>query len=57
MWFDFIEWVKRWPLKHQLLDPEDVALLFPVKDIYEAFKIIMEAYRNYKIQCGSFASK
>lgn len=47
MWFDFIEWIKKWPLKHQLLDPEDVNLLFPVKNIHDAFKIIMKAYREY----------
>ncbi|MEM1582748.1 MAG: LOG family protein [Candidatus Bathyarchaeia archaeon] len=48
MWFDFIEWVKKWPLKFRLLDPEDVALLFPARNIYEAFEIIMEAYEEYK---------
>jgi len=33
MWLDFLEWVKRWPLKHQLLDPEDAALLRPARSI------------------------
>lgn len=47
MWFDFIEWIRKWPLKHRLLDPEDVALLFPARNIYEAFKIIMEAYKEH----------
>lgn len=46
MWLDFLEWVKKWPLRHQLLDPEDVALLFPARNIQEAFKIIMETYRK-----------
>ncbi|MEM1998058.1 MAG: LOG family protein [Candidatus Bathyarchaeia archaeon] len=47
MWLDFLEWVKRWPLKHQLLDPEDAALLRPARNIQEAFKIIMETYQKY----------
>ncbi|MEM1530500.1 MAG: LOG family protein [Candidatus Bathyarchaeia archaeon] len=46
MWLDFLEWVKRWPLRQQLLDPEDVALLFPARNIKEAFEIIMETYRR-----------
>ncbi|MBS7624809.1 LOG family protein [Candidatus Bathyarchaeota archaeon] len=47
MWLDFLEWVRRWPLKHNLLDPEDVALLHPARSIHEAFKIIMETARKY----------
>jgi len=51
MWFDFIDWIEKWPLKHGLLDPEDVALLFPVRSILEAFDVIMEAYRKSKEEC------
>ncbi|MEM1607454.1 MAG: LOG family protein [Candidatus Bathyarchaeia archaeon] len=47
MWLDFLEWVKRWPLKHQLLDPEDVALLYPARSVQEAFNIIMETYQKH----------
>jgi len=44
MWFDFLEWIKKWPLKHKLLDPEDVELLFLAKDIHEAFSVIKKAH-------------
>lgn len=53
MWLNFLEWVRRWPLKHQLLDPEDFALLYPAKDIYEAFEVIMRAYRDYIMRRSS----
>jgi len=48
MWFDLVSWIKKWPLKHKLLDPEDVELLFLAKDHQEAFAVISEAYRSYK---------
>jgi uncharacterized protein (TIGR00730 family) len=47
MWLDFLEWIKKWPLKYNLVDPEDVALLFSAKSIYEAFEIIMNSYERY----------
>lgn len=47
MWLGFIEWVKGWLLKHRLLDPEDVALLYPARSIREAFKIIVETCQKY----------
>ncbi|MCS7138598.1 MAG: LOG family protein [Crenarchaeota archaeon] len=48
MWFDFVKWVKKWPLKHKLIDPEDVELLFLAKDIHEAFSIIKKSYELYE---------
>ncbi|MCX8171361.1 MAG: LOG family protein [Candidatus Bathyarchaeota archaeon] len=47
MWLDFLEWIKKWPLKHGLMDPEDVALLHLAKNIQEALRIIMETYQKY----------
>jgi predicted Rossmann-fold nucleotide-binding protein len=47
MWFHLVKWIKRWPLKHNLLDPEDMELLFLAKDINEAFKVIHKAHKVY----------
>lgn len=48
MWFDFVKWIRKWPLKHGLLDPEDVDLLFLAEDIHEAFSVIKKAYELYE---------
>jgi len=47
MCFDFVEWIKKWPLKHKLLDPEDVEQLFLAKDIRKAFSVIKKAHELY----------
>ena len=54
MWIDLINWVKKWPLKNELLNKEDVELLFLAKDSKEAFNIIQEAYSAYKIKDAKF---
>ncbi|MBO3840640.1 MAG: LOG family protein [Thermoproteota archaeon] len=48
MWFDFVKWIRKWPLKHKLIDPKDVELFFLAKDIHEAFSVIKNAYELYK---------
>lgn len=48
MWFDLVEWIKRWPLKHKLLDKKDVQLLFLAKNCYKAFEIIKQAHKDYQ---------
>ncbi|MEM2969961.1 MAG: LOG family protein, partial [Candidatus Bathyarchaeia archaeon] len=47
MWFDFVKWIKKWPLKHGMLDTKDVELLFFAKDIHEAFSMIKRAHELY----------
>ncbi|MCX8183528.1 MAG: LOG family protein [Crenarchaeota archaeon] len=48
MWFDFVKWIRKWPLKQKLIDPKDVELLFLAKDIHEAFSVIQKAYELYE---------
>ncbi len=48
MWFHFVDWIKKWPLKQKLLDPEDMDLLFLAKDVHEAFNMITQAYELYQ---------
>ncbi|MEM3041268.1 MAG: LOG family protein [Nitrososphaerota archaeon] len=48
MWLDLVKWIRKWPLKHRLLDPKDVELLFLAKDIREAFQVIKKAYELYE---------
>ena len=54
MWIDLINWIKKWPLKNQLLNQEDVELLFLAKNSKEAFNIIQEAYGAYKMKDAKF---
>ena len=48
MWTALFSWIEKWPLRHKLLDLEDVDLLFLAKDHHEAFTIINKAYKSYK---------
>jgi uncharacterized protein (TIGR00730 family) len=48
MWTDLIQWIKNWPLKNNLINIEDVELLFLAKDYREAFTIIEKAYQYFK---------
>ncbi|WP_455368726.1 LOG family protein [[Eubacterium] cellulosolvens] len=54
MWIDLINWIKKWPLRNELLNKEDVELLFLAKNSKEAFNIIQEAYGAYKIKDAKF---
>ena len=47
MWKDFVHWIQQWLLKYELLDQNDVELLYLANDYHEAFQIILEAYRSY----------
>ncbi len=47
MWFDFVGWIRKWPLKHKLMNSEDVDLLFLAENIHEAFSVIKKAYELY----------
>ena len=48
MWKDLVHWIKQWPLKNELLDQNDVELLYIASDYHEAFQIILEAYKSYQ---------
>lgn len=48
MWFDFVKWIRKGPLKHGLINPEDVDMLFLAGDIHEAFSVIKNAYELYE---------
>lgn len=48
MWFDFVNWIRKWPLQNKLLDVKDIELLFVAKNCTEAFTIIEEAYNSYR---------
>ncbi|WP_455277858.1 LOG family protein [[Eubacterium] cellulosolvens] len=54
MWTDFINWIKKWPLRNKLLNQEDVELLFLAKNPKEAFAIIQEAFNAYKRKDAKF---
>jgi uncharacterized protein (TIGR00730 family) len=47
-WPPLIEWVRKGPLKHKLLNEEDLDSIYVVKDAKEAFKIIKTTYEAYK---------
>jgi uncharacterized protein (TIGR00730 family) len=49
MWPEFLDWVEKWPLKKQLISPEDMFPLFLAEDIHEAMKVIRTAHEEYKM--------
>lgn len=57
MWFDFVKWIRKWPLKYKLINPEDVNLIFLAEDIHEAFSVIKKAYELYEKEHGIRMSK
>ena len=42
MWKEFLEWVKKYPLKQKFLDKTDLNMIFYAKDITQAFALIKE---------------
>jgi uncharacterized protein (TIGR00730 family) len=47
MWIDLVRWIKEWPLKNQLLDKNDVELLYLVDNCEDALVIIRKAYEEF----------
>ncbi len=47
-WPPLMEWVRKGPLKHHLLNEEDLDSIYVVKDAEEAFKIINTSYEIYR---------
>lgn len=52
-WPPLIEWIKKGPLKHKLLNEEDLDSIYVVKDAKEAYKIINTVYETYKKARGN----
>jgi uncharacterized protein (TIGR00730 family) len=48
MWSDFINWIKKWPLKNQFLDKQDLDLLFLADNSETAFNMIKKSYKKFK---------
>ncbi len=48
MWPEFVDWIKKWPLKQRLLDPQDVDLLYCAENDDQALEIIQQAYDEFK---------
>lgn len=48
MWPDLIGWIESWPLKHGLLNSDDLNSLFLARKSDEAMKIIRKAFEEYK---------
>ena len=47
-WPPLIEWIKKGPLKHKLLNEDDLDSIYVVKDADEAVKIIKTTYEAYR---------
>lgn len=52
MWPDLVEWIKRWPGKHKLLDEEDIEMLYLSKHCKDAMQIIRAAHKEFKENKG-----
>ena len=52
-WPPLMEWIQKGPLKHKLLNEEDLDSIFVVKDAKEAYKIINASYETYKKLSGN----
>lgn len=48
MWEELIKWVKKYPLKENLISPHDMDPIHIAKDSRHAMKIIMETYHGFK---------
>jgi hypothetical protein len=46
MWSDFLEWMKKWPVKRGFVDLKEMKCLYPVETIEEAMDIIKKAHHN-----------
>ncbi len=47
MWKKLIEWVKEEPLRQSYLNPEDMDFIVQVKDVDEAFKMVLKAKSHF----------
>jgi len=56
MWADLLKWVERWPLKYRDLDPEDLDMIIPVRNINEAMDVIRLAHKEYDEHRDTYCS-
>ncbi len=47
MWRELVEWIQKWPLKHGLIDPEDLEFVFVAESIDDVMDIIKEFHGAY----------
>jgi len=47
MWPGLIEWIAKNPLKKRLLNPEDLKLLYCVKNADQVLELLDDAYKQY----------
>ena len=48
MWHDFLEWMKKWPVKRGFLDLKEMECLYPVETIEEAMEILKKAHHKFQ---------
>lgn len=48
MWEGLVEWIRREPLEWNLLDEEDLDLLYVTRNCDEAFTVIQKAFEAYQ---------
>jgi uncharacterized protein (TIGR00730 family) len=48
MWRDLLEWMRKWPLKNNLLDQGDLDLIHLTKDYFETFTVVQERYDHFR---------
>lgn len=47
MWHDFLEWMKKWPMKRGFLDLKEMDCLYSVDTVKEAMDIINKAHHKF----------
>jgi uncharacterized protein (TIGR00730 family) len=53
MWHDFLEWMKKWPVKRGFLDLKEMECLYSVDTIEEAMEIVNKAHYKFLIGKGT----
>jgi uncharacterized protein (TIGR00730 family) len=48
MWEDLLKWMRAWPLKNNLLDQEDLDLIYLTRDCFETFTVVQESYDHFR---------
>ncbi|MBP9770853.1 LOG family protein [Candidatus Gracilibacteria bacterium] len=54
MWKQLMKWVKKYPLKQELISPEEMECVHVVKDNRAAMKIIMKAHEEFAKGKGKY---
>jgi uncharacterized protein (TIGR00730 family) len=48
MWQDLLKWMRAWPLKNNLLDQEDLDLIYLTRDCFETLTVVQESYNHFR---------